>query len=401
MTTSGSPTSGASLSSCSLSRFCSGIPWSWSSRKNRSLPRMSPYSPATCAGEVPVPRLQRLGDLAAEAGAEADEALAVLGEVLAVDARLVVEAVDVGVGEQPAQVAIADEVGRQQDHVERLAVGARVAVRHRPPGDVGLDAHDRLDARLRRRLVERDRSVERAVVGHGERVEAVLDRRVDEVRDPSQPVEQAELRVGVEVDEVVRGDGRHGGSMVARRRPPGGLDSGSMTPIDLVAAGPSGSLAGTLHLPPAAPAAVVLMVPGSGPMDRDNEGYFPAIREALVARGIAVASFDKRGVGGSAGDWRDTGPAEQRADAAAALAVLRGRPELGHVPHRAVRAQPGRLGGARGRVVRSRRRPSWSRAPGRASRPRHRSGSRSARAAGREARRRRMSTRPSAPTTRS
>ena len=100
------------------------------------------------------------------------------------------------------------------------------------------------------------------------------------------------------------------------------------TSIDIVASGPAGPLAGSLCLPPAAIAAAVLMVPGSGPMDRDNEGYFPAIRDALVARGIAVASFDKRGVGGSSGDWRDTGPAEQAADGAAALAALRQRPDL-------------------------------------------------------------------------
>ena len=173
------------------------------------------------AGEVPVLRLERLGDLAAEARAEAHEALAVAGEVLPVDARLVVEAVDVGVGDQPAQVAVADEVGGQQDQVVGLAVGPRVAVGHPPPGDIGLDADDRLDARLGRGLVERDGSVQRAVVGDGERIEAVADRGVDEVRDPPEPVEQAELRVGVEVDEVVRGDG-HGGSMVARRGPRSG-----------------------------------------------------------------------------------------------------------------------------------------------------------------------------------
>ena len=193
-----------------------GMPWSCSSRKNRSLPRMSRYSPATVRARSQSPASSALGISPPRQALRPDQALAVAGEVLAIDARLVVEAVDVGVGEQPAQVAVADEVGGQQDHVERLAVGARVAVRHRPPGDVGLDAQDRLDARLRRRLVERDGPVERAVVGDGERVEAVLDRRVDEVRDPPQPVEQAELRVGVEVDEVVRGDGRHGGSMVAR-----------------------------------------------------------------------------------------------------------------------------------------------------------------------------------------
>ena len=169
------------------------------------------------AGQLPVVHLEGLGDLATEAGRHADQSLAVLGEVLSVDAGLVVVAVDVGVGDQPAQVLVAGHVGRQQEEVEGLAVGLALLVRHRPPGDVGLHADDRLDARLGGRLVERDRAVERAVVGDGEAVEPVLDARVDEVRDPPQPVEQAELRVGVEVDEVVRGDG-HGTSMVAEDR---------------------------------------------------------------------------------------------------------------------------------------------------------------------------------------
>jgi pimeloyl-ACP methyl ester carboxylesterase len=85
-------------------------------------------------------------------------------------------------------------------------------------------------------------------------------------------------------------------------------------------------LAGTLHLPDGEPRATVLMVPGSGPSDRDNDVYFPAIRSGLLERGIAAASFDKRGVGESAGDWRDTGPAEQAADVAAQLACLRETP---------------------------------------------------------------------------
>jgi pimeloyl-ACP methyl ester carboxylesterase len=83
------------------------------------------------------------------------------------------------------------------------------------------------------------------------------------------------------------------------------------------------ALAGTLHLPDGEPRATVLMVPGSGPSDRDNDVYFPAIRAGLLERGIAAASFDKRGVGESTGDWRDTGPAEQAADVAAQLTCLR------------------------------------------------------------------------------
>jgi uncharacterized protein len=86
------------------------------------------------------------------------------------------------------------------------------------------------------------------------------------------------------------------------------------------------ALAGTLHRPDGAPRATVLMVPGSGPSDRDNDVYFPTIRAGLLERGIAAASFDKRGVGESTGDWRDTGPVEQAADVAAQLACLRESP---------------------------------------------------------------------------
>ena len=83
-------------------------------------------------------------------------------------------------------------------------------------------------------------------------------------------------------------------------------------------------LAGTLYLPTKAlPHATLLMVGGSGPTDRDNDVYFPPIRARLLDAGVAVASFDKRGVGGSTGDWHDGGPAELTADALAELAHLR------------------------------------------------------------------------------
>src|SRR5438105_6730104 len=82
------------------------------------------------------------------------------------------------------------------------------------------------------------------------------------------------------------------------------------------------SLAGSLHLPPATITATVLMHPGSGPSGRDNDVLFPPIREHLLGAGIAVCSFDKRGVGGSAGRWQEAGIAEQADDLLAALAVF-------------------------------------------------------------------------------
>lgn len=91
-------------------------------------------------------------------------------------------------------------------------------------------------------------------------------------------------------------------------------------------------LAGTLHLPEGPVIATVLMVPGSGPTHRDNDTYFPPIRHGLLATGIAVASFDKRGVGSSNGDWHDTDPVRQAGDVAAQLATVREHPSVATTP---------------------------------------------------------------------
>jgi hypothetical protein len=68
---------------------------------------------------------------------------------------------------------------------------------------------------LLRPPVEGDAAVQGAMVGDGHRIHAQLCGRVDQLRDPAEAVEQAELGVDVEVREVVRGDG-HVPSMVAR-----------------------------------------------------------------------------------------------------------------------------------------------------------------------------------------
>ena len=82
-------------------------------------------------------------------------------------------------------------------------------------------------------------------------------------------------------------------------------------------------LAGSVWMPAGGAAAGLLMHPGSGPSDRDNDVFFPPIRERLLAAGIAVCSFDKRGVGGSSGRWQEAGIAAQADDLVAALAAFR------------------------------------------------------------------------------
>ncbi len=82
------------------------------------------------------------------------------------------------------------------------------------------------------------------------------------------------------------------------------------------------TFAGTLWVPVGGGRATVLMHPGSGPADRDNDVFFPPIRSHLLASGYAVCSFDKRGVGGSTGRWQDAGIVEQADDVIAQLGAL-------------------------------------------------------------------------------
>ena len=95
-----------------------------------------------------------------------------LREQLLVDARLVVVAVQVGLGDERHQVAVADDVLGQQDHVVRVGVDLGFLVGVAARRHVGLDADDRLDPRPAAGLVELDRPVHRPVVGDGQRLHA-------------------------------------------------------------------------------------------------------------------------------------------------------------------------------------------------------------------------------------
>ncbi|MGY1723548.1 alpha/beta hydrolase family protein [Blastococcus sp. SYSU DS0533] len=103
-------------------------------------------------------------------------------------------------------------------------------------------------------------------------------------------------------------------------------------PVQVAGAAP---LAGTLTLPDAPlPVPAVLLASGSGPIDRDSNhrrARFDVARQlasALADAGIASLRYDKRGVGGSPGDWRTAGLQDNVDDLGAALDALRTRPEV-------------------------------------------------------------------------
>jgi pimeloyl-ACP methyl ester carboxylesterase len=90
--------------------------------------------------------------------------------------------------------------------------------------------------------------------------------------------------------------------------------------------GPAGHIAGTLFLPEGAgPHPAVVLVGGSGPTSKDAN----ALRaRQFLKLGLAVLTWDKRGVGETAGSYLAAGFSDLADDAASALAFLRRRPEI-------------------------------------------------------------------------
>lgn len=98
----------------------------------------------------------------------------------------------------------------------------------------------------------------------------------------------------------------------------------------------AGTLAAVLDEPAAAARATVLLIPGSGPVDRDGNAkqLKPDIQrqlsDALVVAGLATVRWDKRGVGNSDGSFLTTGFHDGVADALRVVdwALALGRPVL-------------------------------------------------------------------------
>ncbi len=92
-------------------------------------------------------------------------------------------------------------------------------------------------------------------------------------------------------------------------------------------------LAGTLTLPPGpGPFPAVLLIAGSGPLDRDETIFghkgFLVLSDHLTRLGIAVLRVDKRGVGKSTGLYAGATTLDFASDAEAGFAFLAARPEI-------------------------------------------------------------------------
>ena len=126
-----------------------------------------------------------------------------LAQQVFVEAGVVVFAVGEGPGGELFEVVVADVVFGEQHQVVAFANAAVLVgdvAGHL--GDVGLHAHDGLDAGLGGLLVEVDGAVHVAVVGDGHRLHPQLAGALDEVLHPDRAVEERVLRVQMQVGKV-------------------------------------------------------------------------------------------------------------------------------------------------------------------------------------------------------
>ncbi len=111
-------------------------------------------------------------DLGSRTAGEDDEALAVRFQQLAIDARFVVEAFELGLRDQLHQVLVAGLVPGQRREMIRFAVLLMHPLGALTLCHIQLAADDRFDTVLVGCLVELDHAVHRAMVGDGQAVHA-------------------------------------------------------------------------------------------------------------------------------------------------------------------------------------------------------------------------------------
>lgn len=91
-------------------------------------------------------------------------------------------------------------------------------------------------------------------------------------------------------------------------------------PLSFIAG--NNSLSGTIWLPDSDPIAAVVLVHGDGPQDRSSDGYYAPLVNVLLEHRIAVASWDKPGVGASSGSWLEQSMEDRAREASAGLRAL-------------------------------------------------------------------------------
>lgn len=107
-------------------------------------------------------------------------------------------------------------------------------------------------------------------------------------------------------------------------------NSFEMVEQQVVINSPQGKLTGTLVLPEqyTGKLGLVLFIHGDGPIDATHDDGYKPLWEKLASLGYASLSLDKRGLGGSEGDWLQQSMEDRVQEAQQALAWARTQPMI-------------------------------------------------------------------------
>ena len=140
--------------------------------------------------------------VAAEAGAQADQAFMIFADQVVIDAGLIVITGQETFADQPHQILIACIVFAQENQVAHFPPRGGTV---RPvPADIGLAADDGLEACFRHGRVEINGAVEHAVIRDGARIHAERLQAFHQRGDPAGPVQQAVLRMKMQMGKAHR-----------------------------------------------------------------------------------------------------------------------------------------------------------------------------------------------------
>lgn len=99
------------------------------------------------------------------------------------------------------------------------------------------------------------------------------------------------------------------------------------TSKDIVFKGKKGDISGTVTYPSGAGRfPTILLIPGSGPQDRQYQGLFAGLADHLSKNGFAVLRFDRRGVGQTDGDISSSTDTNEIEDVSSAKQYLSEQP---------------------------------------------------------------------------
>ena len=153
---------------------------------------------------VPIPERPR--NLARRTTRKANETLVILLQQFVVRPRLVVEAFQLRLRRQLDEILVALVVFRQKREVVLPVVQLRLAVEARAGRHVHLAAQDRLDAPLARFFIELDGAVKYAVIGEADSRKTQFLGAVHQLRHAAHAVEQAVVRMQMQVGKLLHED---------------------------------------------------------------------------------------------------------------------------------------------------------------------------------------------------